>query len=243
MLSRSRITSIYIIVSYLLISLIPFVSFFSGKAIEHPYQILGLEIFGWLTLWSVMQSPRWFHWFLLPVFMAVPIEIYLRLYFEQGISTHHLGIIAETSPKETLEFLGNKVWLLLLIAFIIFAWWSSILYLARLTSSLDWRHKSRWVVFAILLTTTCIWGYGKQIGIAPLPSGSAISPDQGNDEEEEAERSLTALEQSTLVAEGLFKDFYSALSAILRRYCITQRGRLKPSAPISRPPRPNNATN
>lgn len=195
MLSRSRITSIYIIVSYLLISLIPFVSFFSGKAIEHPYQILGLEIFGWLTLWSVMQSPRRFHWFLLPVFIAVPIEIYLRLYFEQGISTHHLGIIAETSPKETLEFLGNKVWLLLLIAFIIFAWWSSILYLARVTSSLDWRHKSRWIVFAILLTITCIWGYGKQIGIAPLPSESAISPDPGN--EDEAEEDAIATPQLT----------------------------------------------
>src|SRR5207253_8984552 len=32
-------------------------------------------------------------------------------------------------------------------------------------------------------------------------------------------------------------------SAIIRRYCITKRGRLKPSAPTSRPRRPNNATN
>src|SRR5215218_3188366 len=36
---------------------------------------------------------------------------------------------------------------------------------------------------------------------------------------------------------------HEARSAIIRRYCITIRGLVKPSAPTSRPPRPNSATN
>jgi hypothetical protein len=33
-------------------------------------------------------------------------------YYGQGISTDHLGIPSETSPRESLDFLGRQVWLM-----------------------------------------------------------------------------------------------------------------------------------
>ena len=105
----------YLIASYFLISCLPFFNYILGKTVEQPGRLFFYEALCWLVLWSVFKGPRWFHYALIPAFLAIPIEIYLRLYFGQGISTHHLGIIAETSPKEALEFLGNKVWLLIII--------------------------------------------------------------------------------------------------------------------------------
>ena len=144
MSSFLRLRSAYIVFSYFLISAIPFAALFLGMTVERPYQIITFELFGWLMLWSIMQRPKYFHWALLPVFLVVPIEIYLRLYYGQGISTHHLGIIAETSPKETLEFLGGKIWLLLIVFFVILAWWWSIFQILKQSEMFVWRHWSRW---------------------------------------------------------------------------------------------------
>ncbi|MDO8771601.1 MAG: phosphoethanolamine transferase [Burkholderiaceae bacterium] len=162
--------SIYIVFSYVLVSSIPFISFLFGKTVERSYQIIALEIFGWLTLWSLFKSPRWFHWLLLPAFLAIPIEIYLRIYFGQGISTHHLGVIVETSPKEALEFLGNKILLLLIVAIAILTWWYSILFAARRAHALDWKHKSRWATLLLLSIIASIWGYGEHKGISNAAS-------------------------------------------------------------------------
>ena len=109
-----RFSRPYLLGSYFLVSCLAFFSYFLGKSLEQGWRILAYQALSWLVLWAIFQKPRWFHYVLLPAFLAIPIEIYLRLYYGQGISTHHLGIITETSPKEALEFLGNKVWLLLL---------------------------------------------------------------------------------------------------------------------------------
>jgi hypothetical protein len=46
---------------------------------------------------------------LLPPFITLPIELYLRSYYCRGISAHHLGIIIETSLREALDFFGDKI--------------------------------------------------------------------------------------------------------------------------------------
>ena len=117
--------------SYVLLSAVSFFSFAIGGSIDHPWQLLITEAVAWLIFWAVFQRPRWFHYLLLPAMLAAPVEIYLRLYFGQGISTHHLGIMFETSPKEAMEFLGQKVWLLLLLIIAICGWWGLTLKVAR----------------------------------------------------------------------------------------------------------------
>jgi glucan phosphoethanolaminetransferase (alkaline phosphatase superfamily) len=188
--SLSRLSSLYLVISYLLISLISFIAVLLGKPIEHPYQIITFELFGWLTLWSIMQRPKYFHWALLPVFLAVPIEIYLRLYYGQGISTHHLGIIAETSPKEALEFLGNKVWLLLFVALFIFSWWWSIFQLLKRNRVLEWRHWSRWLTLVLAVTGASLWIYGEAVGVSSAPvsilANGSSAPDSDSSIEEDA---------------------------------------------------------
>lgn len=156
----------YLLFSYFLISCLPFLSYFLGKGVEHSMRLLSYELIAWLILWSVFKSPRWFHYLLIPAFLVIPIEIYLRIYFGQGISTHHLGIITETSPKEAIEFLGNKVWLLLLVIAITIAWWWSLLISARKTKELDWQHSSRWFCIATISCLFIVWSYGARVGVA-----------------------------------------------------------------------------
>lgn len=193
--------AIYIVVSYFLLSALPFFSLLLGKPVEQAWQIVVMEAITWLALWATMKRPRWFHWLLLPAFFAVPTEIYLRLFFGQGISTHHLGIIAETSPKEALEFLGNKVWLLLLVSITVIAWWWSILKLSKRTQALDWTHKSRWVVIVLVLCGAVTWTYGEQVGIASasvkanakastsLRASTSASEEEDEDEDDDSNTS------------------------------------------------------
>ena len=165
----------YLLISYLLISCLPLFSYLLGKPLDHPWRLFFYEAVCWLVLWSVFKSPRWFHYVLLPAFLAIPIEIYLRVYFGQGITTHHLGIIVETSPKEALEFLGNKTWLLLLIFIATLSWWWSLLRTAKATRELDWHHQSRWIILAIICSVFICWSYGARVGVASASSSQAIS--------------------------------------------------------------------
>ncbi|MES2069900.1 MAG: phosphoethanolamine transferase [Pseudomonadota bacterium] len=169
--------TLYIVASYLLISALPFLPLAMGQAVTKPYHLLVMELVAWTLLWAACKRPRWFHYLLLPAFFAVPTEIYLRVYFGQGISTHHLGIIAETSPKEALEFLGNKAWLLLLVSIAVIAWWWSILRVAKHDQVLSWGHPTRWLAIAAYLVGLAIWIYGQQVGVASASaSAKAASP-------------------------------------------------------------------
>ena len=165
----------YLITSYFLISCLPFFNYILGKTVEQPERLFFYETLCWLVLWSVFKGPRWFHYALIPAFLAIPIEIYLRLYFGQGISTHHLGIIAETSPKEALEFLGNKVWLLIIIFLAVLAWWWSLLPATKTTRELDWQHRSRWISLAIICSVFICWSYGARVGVASASSSQPSS--------------------------------------------------------------------
>lgn len=178
MLSLLRPAPLLLLASYLLISATPFFSLLLGKPVEKAYHLLAMELLAWLGFWAVLKRPRWFHYLLLPAFLALPTEIYLQLYFGQGISTHHLGIIVETSPKEALEFLGNKIWLLLLVIIAMLAWWWGLLRLTRLQSVLDWNHASRWVAAGLLAAGAGVWFYGEEIGVAKAAAAS-IAPSPG----------------------------------------------------------------
>ena len=162
-----------LLLSYLLLSIVPFAPLLMGKPVDAPLQLLGVETIAWLAAWAVFKRPAWFHWLLLPAFLALPTELYLITYYGQGISTHHLGIIAETSPQEALEFLGSTVWLLIIVMVAVILWWALTLRAAARTRELDWDDQSRWIALAVLCIGAALWGYGAAFGIAAAPGASA----------------------------------------------------------------------
>jgi glucan phosphoethanolaminetransferase (alkaline phosphatase superfamily) len=159
--------SLIILASYLLLTLVPFVSLLFGKPVSDGLHLLAIEALLWLVVWSIFKRPAWFHWLLLPAFFSLPIELYLRTYYGQGLSTHHLGILAETSPKETAEFLGSKIWVLAAILMLIAAWWWIVLKAAIASKELDWHGKTRYVMLVLLCVAIGISLYGYAFGIAP----------------------------------------------------------------------------
>lgn len=167
MRSLLRPVNLFILLSYLALSAMPFVPMLLGRTTENIPQVLGMEFLVWLAAWAIFKRPAWFHWMLLPAFIGLPVEIYLQTYYNQGISTHHLGIIAETSPEETLEFLGSRIWLLLAIATGVITWWLLSWKAACKTHSLDWTGPSRWIVIAALALGLGARLYEKEYG-APV---------------------------------------------------------------------------
>ena len=202
MRSLLRPAHLYLLLSYLLLSAVPFVPLLLGKPVAQPWQVLGIEFIAWSTAWAVFKRPAWFHWLLMPAFLALPTEIYLLTYYGQGISTHHLGIIAETSPRESIEFLGQKVWAMLVLMLGVIVWFATTWRVALRTRELDWADASRWVALAALAGGAAVWGYGHEFGIAATPpvkvaaaSGSAKASAKASSaasaSEEEAEEAET----------------------------------------------------
>ena len=188
-----NINNLLILFSYLLLSAAPFLPYLFGKSVSNPAHILGVELFVWLSIWAVFKRPARFHWLLIPAFIVLPVNIYLNMYYGQGITPHHLGIIAETNPMETIEFLGNKIWWLLVVALAVIAWWWFIWGLVRNNRDLDWNDRtSRWLMLGALLLALGMGGYGHQFGIeAPSKSATASvdssTSGEADDDEEEDE--------------------------------------------------------
>jgi glucan phosphoethanolaminetransferase (alkaline phosphatase superfamily) len=170
-----RPANLYLLLTYLALSAVPFLPMMLGKPLDRPWQVLGIEFVGWVAAWAVFKRPAWFHWLLLPAFLALPTEVYLFTYYGQGISTHHLGIIAETSPREAIEFLGQTVWLMLGVMLAVIGWWISSLRVAHKTRDLDWNDASRWVTLAALALGSALWGYGVEFGVAAKPPAPAAA--------------------------------------------------------------------
>ncbi len=182
-----------ILFTYLLLSAVPFVPLlFNGQTVSNPIRILGMEVVAWMTVWVVFKRPAWFHVLLIPAFFALPIEIYLRAYYGQGISTHHLGILLETSPKEAFEFLGHLVWLLLLIIAGVTAWWWYTWLAAWRTHDLDWNGKSRMVIFVLLAIGFSAWMYGREYGVHAAPTAVAANADSSADDSDDDDDSSAA---------------------------------------------------
>jgi len=182
-----RPANIFVLATYLLLSFLPFVPFLFGKTQAEPGRLLATTFVAWVLVWGVFQRPAWFHWLLLPAFVALPVELYLQIYYGQGISTHHLGIIAETSPKEALEFLGSKVWLLGGVALGVLAWWWASWRAAWKTRDLDWRDASRWIALGVLSAVLLIWLYGKEVGFQPASFSVSVSASASESEDSSLE--------------------------------------------------------
>ena len=165
----------YLLLSYAALSSIPFIAPLMGAPLDDPWRVAGIGVFGWITAWALFKRPAYFHWLLLPAFLALPTELYLLTYYGQGISTHHLGIIAETSPSEASEFLGSQVWLLGAALLAVLAWWISTWAVAWRTRALDWNDRSRWVVLAVLGSGLAVLVYSYKYGVAP-PTPAAAAP-------------------------------------------------------------------
>ena len=165
-----RPPALFLITTYLTLSAVPFAPLLLGKPVEDILRVAAIEIVAWITVWALASRPAWFHWLLLPAFLLLPVELYLQASYNQGISSHHLGIIAETSPKESMEFLGDRVSLLLLIFFGVMAWWVLAWIAAFKTSALDWKDDSRWITIALLSAALGAWMYEDQFGAEPQGS-------------------------------------------------------------------------
>jgi glucan phosphoethanolaminetransferase (alkaline phosphatase superfamily) len=174
-----RPATLYLALTYAALSAVPFAARLFGHPVEHAGQVLGIELIGWIAAWAVFKRPTWFHALLLPAFLALPVELYLFAFYGQGISTHHLGIIVETSPSEALEFLGSKVWLLALIYVGVLAWWGSSWRVAWKSREFDWTDSSRWVVLGVLALGAGVLGYGARYGIAPPPVSASAAATPG----------------------------------------------------------------
>ncbi|MBW8898922.1 MAG: phosphoethanolamine transferase [Massilia sp.] len=171
-----RPRNLYVALTYLLLSCVPYVAPLFGQPLTHPGQVAGIELLAWLGVWAVFKRPAYFHWLLLPAFLALPVELYLYAFYGQGISTHHLGIIAETSPAEAMEFLGNKVWLLIGVFVGVLTWFATSWIAAWRTRDLDWADVSRPVVLSVLVLVAFVFGYGLKYGVAPPPLAGAAVP-------------------------------------------------------------------
>ena len=211
-----KFSNLLLLASYLLLSAVPFFPILLGKPIDKPLRILGVEFFAWLSVWAIFKRPARFHWLLIPAFLGFPTCIYLYIYYGQGITAHHLGIIAETNPTETIEFLGEKIWLLLAIMAGVIGWWWLTWRMARQTRAFDWNDKtSRILTIVIMSAGFGATAYGYNFGLEPPPSAAssaqakdasdASSPtsadeEEGDDEEDkssvEAEASSAAAAQS-----------------------------------------------
>jgi len=175
-----RPAPVFLIFTYALLSAVPFLPILLGHPLERPWQVLAVELLLWTAVWGLLQRPRWFHWLLLPAFLALPTEIYLIKYYGQGISTHHLGIIAETSPKEAMEFLGQKVWLMAAVLLAMIAWWVAGQYAAARSPQLAWRGRTRWGALALLAAAAGVWSYGWEFGVRATPASSASTAHVGS---------------------------------------------------------------
>ncbi len=168
-----RPRNLYVALTYLLLSCVPYVAPLFGQPLSHPGQVAGIELLAWLGVWGVFKRPAYFHWLLLPAFLALPVELYLYAFYGQGISTHHLGIIAETSPAEAMEFLGSKVWLLIGVFLGVLAWFVTSWIAAWRTRDLDWADVSRPVLLGVLAVVAVVFAYGLKYGVAPPPLAGA----------------------------------------------------------------------
>ncbi|MBD8530997.1 MULTISPECIES: phosphoethanolamine transferase [unclassified Massilia] len=159
-----------LVLTYLVLSAVPFFPLTLGLPLARPAQLAGMAVFAWIAVWAVFKRPAYFHWLLLPTFIALPAELYLYAYYGQGISTHHLGIMAETSPLEAMEFLGARAWLMLAVMVGVVAWWAGTWRIALTTRDFDWNDRSRPLVLGLVIVAAALFAYGQKVGVTGAPA-------------------------------------------------------------------------
>ncbi len=162
-LPRCRPWTVAILCTYLALSLTQHLSTTSQDVLEPLYYSLDVAVIGWLFLWWIFKRPAYVHGLLLPVFLILPLELYLRLHFNTGLKPHHFGILAETNPTEALEFVGDQGWLWALIWCVVLLWWFLILRAMRQTRALDCSGRLRFVVALIVLVGASVLFYSDRL--------------------------------------------------------------------------------
>lgn len=147
-----RPANLYVLATYAALSAPPVVALLLGVPGSHPWQLAAISASAWLGLWALCRRPARFHALLLPAFLALPLELYLLVQYGQHLSTHHLGVILETSPSEAAEFIGGALWQLVLAVCVVLAWWASSWYCAWRSRELDWQGRWRLATLVILAT-------------------------------------------------------------------------------------------
>jgi glucan phosphoethanolaminetransferase (alkaline phosphatase superfamily) len=171
-----RPATLFVVGTYLALSAVPFSAAFWGHGVPHPGRIAATELAAWLLVWALCKRPARFHWLLLPAFLALPVDLYLRRFYGEGISSHHLGILVETSPSEAIEFLGQRIWLLPAVLAATLGWWWLCWKAARSSRELDWTHRSRPYVLLIFALASGCWWYGREFGVATAVAASRSVP-------------------------------------------------------------------
>lgn len=161
-----RPAALFVLSSFALISAVSLFPCLLGQPVQQKSLLLLTSLLCWTLLWSLFKSPRWFLPLLLPAMLAAPVELYLQLYYGQGISTHHLGIMLETSPREATEFLGDKIYLLIGLFILICGWWTALWWAAGRSPELKWRHSSRWISLVLLSALSALICYQTYVGVA-----------------------------------------------------------------------------
>lgn len=164
----------FLLISYFLLSAVPFVPIVWGRSIAQPWNFLVVEYTLWLMVWAVFKRAEFLHWLLIPAFVALPVELYLNIFFRQRISAHHLGIIVESSPRESLEFLGGAIWPAIAVFVLCAIWWWRCWLAARKSGNLDWTHRSRWWVLALLVVGLGVWAYGGIAGVRAQADSATV---------------------------------------------------------------------
>ena len=81
MRSLLRPAPLFVLVSYVLLSHVPCVPILLGRQVPGLAHVLLLELLAWAAVWGLLQRPAWFHWLLIPAFLALPTELYLFIYY------------------------------------------------------------------------------------------------------------------------------------------------------------------
>jgi len=205
-----RLTNLAILSTYIALSTVQYLSTTSKDAADQLYYSVGVGVTGWLFLWWLFKRPAYFHWLLLPVFLILPIELYLRLHFNTGLSTHQFGVIAETSPREALEFLGDQGWLWAMIWCVVFLWWLLILLAARRTRDLDCSGQLRLIIAIVSLLSSSLLFYSVKLDLETIeknrPFGLLVSAYQFWQERNSAEDLMSRKRDFSYNAQSATKE-------------------------------------
>lgn len=178
-----RAASLFLLTTYFLLSLPPFIPMLYGRFDSDWPTTLIMEVATWLGLWILFRQPSRFHWLLLPVFLATPAELYLDIFYHQGISVHHLALVAETTPQEAWEFLNGRVFMAIAGLLLVLAWWYAAWRAAKHATPLTIAQKWRWPLFDLLAVVLCVLIYGLLAGVQPSEKDQTASQSSASDPE------------------------------------------------------------
>jgi glucan phosphoethanolaminetransferase (alkaline phosphatase superfamily) len=142
---------VFILGSYLLLTLLPLVEMFSHGLFVVAVKMFAISCFSWMLIWAVFERPARFHWLLLPVFLLMPVDIVLRVAYGQSFSAHYLGVFFESGSAEAIDFLAGKFTLTVLSLLFFLCWWLLVFIATQSKSILAWTSRSRNITATMLV--------------------------------------------------------------------------------------------